>query len=578
MMASLGRTVLARQRMARMWALGDRSSPQSKTPGLVVTEDDFDVDYAPFNVSSDGGIPRTIQLESRAPFAPWESEENGPTLSASIGHVLPPSLDEADAGEVASKGEIISISWQSLNHDEELLDPQLKPHVVILSDALQLANRPGQLVKAIHVIKNRFPGSLLWTPGISGPDNCAVLAWFGVDLFDTTRVKQAESHGAVITWSGPRLAHENESANSHWKSAIADVRSAIADNRLRELAQSQSLNSPRLVEHLRNHDKIISESEGILSQVVSKGTALRIQSVESHNEPVILDWVDFISNRYKKPDGLDDVLILLPCSARKPYSASRSHKAFRRAINHSSAHEVIVTSPLGLVPRDLEEVWPAGHYDIPVTGDWTLDEMKRVTDMLDSLIERNNYRVIINHSGFDYKSSLPVIDTRKGNSATNHSALEILSAAVSEQIQVKKRSGEQINIANFRSVARFHHLNDDWLDDIQVRGRFPRWKILKDGEQIAMWAPERGSFSIAKACVPLIDSTDSLKRIHLKPEIKWKGDVNLVNLESYDKSIRAGEDLLVMQGSQCVGLARASAPAWEWSSTPGRLAKMHQRL
>ena len=34
---------------------------------------------------------------------------------------------------------------------------------------------------------------------------------------------------------------------------------------------------------------------------------------------------------------------------------------------------------LGLVPRDLEEVWPAGHYDIPVTGDWTLDERKRVT-------------------------------------------------------------------------------------------------------------------------------------------------------------------------------------------------------
>ena len=179
---------------------------------------------------------------------------------------------------------------------------------------------------------------------------------------------------------------------------------------------------------------------------------------------------------------------------------------------------------------------------------------------------------------FDYESSLPLIDTRKGNSATNHTSLENLTEAVSEQIQVKKRSGEQINIANFRSVARFHHLNDDWLDGIQVRGRFPRWKILKDGEQIAMWAPERGSFSIAKACVSLIDSTDSLKRIHLKPEIKWKGDVNLVNLESYDKSIRAGEDLLVMQGSQCVGLARASAPAWEWSSTPGRLAKMHQRL
>ena len=105
--------------------------------------------WHPFSISSDGGLPRIVNLNSRAPFAPWESEDNGPKLSASIGHVLPPSLDEADAGEVASKGDMISVSWQSLNHDGELMDPELNPHVVILSDALQLANRPGKLVKAI---------------------------------------------------------------------------------------------------------------------------------------------------------------------------------------------------------------------------------------------------------------------------------------------------------------------------------------------------------------------------------------------------------------------------------------------
>ena len=145
-------------------------------------------------------------------------------------------------------------------------------------------------------------------------------------------------------------------------------------------------------------------------------------------------------------------------------------------------------------------------------------------------------------------------------------------------MRTKKRSGEQINLDNFRSVARFHHLNDEWLNKVQVRGRFPRWKILKDGEQIAMWAPERGSFSLAKSSIPIFDACNSLKRIHLKHDTAWKGDVNLVNLESYDETILAGEDILVMQGSQCIGLARASAPAWEWSMTPGRLAKMHQRL
>ena len=67
--------------------------------------------------------------------------------------------------------------------------------------------------------------------------------------------------------------------------------------------------------------------------------------------------------------------------------------------------------------------------------------------------------------------------------------------------------------------------------------------------------------------------TDSIER-----KYQVEGDVNLANLESYDSTIKAGEDILVMQGEQCVGSARASAPAWEWSGTPGRLAKMHQRL
>ena len=145
-------------------------------------------------------------------------------------------------------------------------------------------------------------------------------------------------------------------------------------------------------------------------------------------------------------------------------------------------------------------------------------------------------------------------------------------------MQSKKRSGEKINLDNFCSVSRFHHLNSEWLDGVQVRGRFPRWKILKDGEQIAMWAPERGGFSIAKLGVAILDKCNSLKRIALKENIKWKGDVNLANLESYDSTIKAGEDILVMQGEQCGGSARASAPAWEWAGTPGRLAKMHQRL
>jgi predicted RNA-binding protein len=155
--------------------------------------------------------------------------------------------------------------------------------------------------------------------------------------------------------------------------------------------------------------------------------------------------------------------------------------------------------------------------------------------------------------------------------------LERLGEVVLEHLTVKRRNGEKMNMDKFRAVANFHYLNDNWLEGCIVKGRIPRWKLFVDNEQIAMWAPERAGFSLSKASIPILDRENSLKRITLKAGIKWKGDVNLTILESYDKTIKSGEDLLVMQDAQCIGLARAQAPAWEWAGAPGRLAKMHQR-
>ncbi len=83
--------------------------------------------------------------------------------------------------------------------------------------------------------------------------------------------------------------------------------------------------------------------------------------------------------RYTPPPGIA-LSVLLPCSARKPYSKSKSHMAFQSAIRagagqkRSLLHEAIITSPLGLVPRELEAIYPAAHYDVAVTGIWSSEE------------------------------------------------------------------------------------------------------------------------------------------------------------------------------------------------------------
>ena len=587
----LGRTVIHRYMYARSWALGDRKSPLATTPCLIGLEGDCETDaqITPFNASTNNEIPQTLTLTANLPLSPPNFTENSPNYETKIGHVLPPSLDEADAGEAAGHGGLLPISWQRLNHDSSLLNLATEPSIVVLVDAPQLASQQGKLVDALVTIKHRFPGSLIWTPGIGGPDNLAVLVWFGVDIFDLSRSRQCTASNVLLTSAGPRelVSSSGEEADLesqliHWKLAINEVKARLADGTLRTLVEQQSLNSPSLVEHLRYHDKLTRKNTSIGISHVDKSTILHCNSHTSLSNPVVSKWVDFMTDEYQPPEGLDNVLMLLPCSARKPYRMSKSHRKFLDAIGHSAFHEVMVTSPLGLVPRDLEETWPASHYDIPVTGEWNLDEIERTSHMLKSLLERNNYHTVINHSSMSF--DLPGInyfETRVGKSATSREALENLRTIVTEvskQHVTRNRKHHKILLDNFASIARYKMENDLWLENVSIRGKPPFWRIELEGKQIALWSNDRRGFSLAKSSIPLISANSSLRQIHLNSQVSWKGDIFSNILESYDAGINSGDDLLVLQNGQPVGLARAVASGWEWSTTPGMLAKGHQRL
>ena len=587
----LGRTVIHRYMYARSWALGDRKSPLATTPCLIGIEGDCETDsqITPFSASTNDEIPQTLTINANLPLSPPKFEQNSPTYSTKIGHVLPPSLDEADAGEPAGNGGLLPISWQRLNHDSSLLNLATEPSVIVLVDAPQLASQQGKLVDALIAIKHRFPGALVWAPGIGGPDNIAVLAWFGVDIFDLSRSRQCAASNIILTSSGPRkpVPQSNETADLesqivHWEFAINEVKARLANGTLRTLVEQQSVNSPKLVEHLRYHDKLTRNNLDIGISHVPRETILHCNSHTSLSNPIVSKWVDFMIDDYRPPDGLDQVLLLLPCSARKPYRMSKSHRKFLDVVGHSAFHEVMVTSPLGLVPRDLEETWPASHYDIPVTGEWSLDEISRTRNMLMSLLEENNYHTVINHSSMSFDlDGINYFETRAENSATSREALEKLSRVVSKVTKehtLKNRKHHKILLDNFSSIARYKMENDIWLDDVNIRGKPPFWRIEHQGKQIALWSNDRRGFSLAKSAIPIIAANSSLKKIHLRPDISWKGDIFSSILDRYDSGIHSGDDLLVMQDNLPVGLARATASGWEWSTTPGMIAKGHQRL
>ena len=57
----------------------------------------------------------------------------------------------------------------------------------------------------------------------------------------------------------------------------------------------------------------------------------------------------------------------------------------------------VLTSPLGVVPYQLERVYPANSYDIPVTGIWSHEEKMRVLDILNTVLSHYKSKKIICH-------------------------------------------------------------------------------------------------------------------------------------------------------------------------------------
>ena len=78
--------------------------------------------------------------------------------------------------------------------------------------------------------KKQFPGALLWTPGISGPDNIALLSWFGVDLHDMARSRLAKANGLILDTRWSKKSTEGESLDyvAHFEHAINSTRAALA--------------------------------------------------------------------------------------------------------------------------------------------------------------------------------------------------------------------------------------------------------------------------------------------------------------------------------------------------------------
>lgn len=176
----------------------------------------------------------------------------------------------------------------------------------------------------------------------------------------------------------------------------------------RSFVEKSSLNNLSFISLLKILDKEHCEFTKFYSKLVQSNKIINCLGPSSYYRP---DFDYFRKNTIDtfEPEFWTKLIVLLPCSAKKPYSQSKSHQKFLKTLSKNTdfytIQEIILTSPLGAIPRQLEDLYPANSYDIPVTGEWDEEEIKIASDMLVELLNKYDKNIpIICHIDGGYKN------------------------------------------------------------------------------------------------------------------------------------------------------------------------------
>ncbi len=476
----------------------------------------------------------------------------------------------------------------------------IEADLYVLGAAKQLENHARDFVNSIIRLKESTRAdSLLYAPALATPENLSMLVYMGVDIVDETLPIIKGYQDIYLTNSGEfhldrlhefpcacDVCHCNtpqelirhpkkeraEALSRHNVSKLGEemrtIRENIRSGNIREYIERQCRARPRLTAALRLID---AESTFLEKRTpLFRPGTLYANTAESMNRVEIRRFAQRVLERYTPPDL--DTLILLPCSAKKPYSTSLSHQKFINALGkyRRYVHEVIITSPMGVVPRELELMYPAAHYDTPVTGYWDREERAWVGGCLRSYLRKNNYRNIIAHVHGAYREICEEVAGEMGldfiytaeDGVTSRASLEKLERAVSGIENVKKRSVDEVKLDLMRASADYQFgrgAGDLLVSGAVVKAPFPKFQLFS-GIQLATLIPQYGTIAL---------TVEGGQRLAAQPHYRVKiGDftphssILAPGVLDADPQIRPGDEVLV-EGEKFFGVGRALMSGWE---------------
>jgi archaeosine synthase len=253
-------------------------------------------------------------------------------------------------------------------------------------------------------------------------------------------------------------------------------------------------------------------------------------------------------------EPLGDTVVLLPCSMKKPYSNSKSHQKFRKLTR--SYQELIVTSPFGICPRELENTFPIQSYDVSTTGSWSADEIEESGRLIAKYCEGKN--IVANLAG-GYLESLEAycddfVNVCADERPTSPDSLYNLRMELKNHQRVK---GKDKTLHGLRSIARyqFGENGDKFIpDNVKTKGMYHK-RILSNGTQLALLNNDYGLFRLNLPGGEILKDLG----IHIV-NIDFNLETNTVfapGIEKADHKIIPGDEVVVVHDDTVVGVGKA---------------------
>ena len=483
-----------------------------------------------------------------------------------------------------------------------------KHDLYVIGAAALLENQARLLVDTVLKLKNNTsPDTALYAPALATPENLAVLIYLGVDLVDDTAAIIKGYQDRYLTRDGEKpidrlrefpcaceictkigtpeqlrsmAGPERARLITHHNIIKLDeelrlVRECILDGVLRDYVEKQCRSLPYLTAVLRLLDQEHTYLEE-RTPTMRKNTLIA-NTAESQNRVEVTRFAERVLSRFAPPDPSDtNTLVILPCSARKPYSNSRSHAKFIDALSgyRRQVHEIILTSPLGVVPRELETIYPAAHYDIAVTGQWGLDETAWVASCLRRYLEKHAYENIIAHVSGGFAEVCRAVEQDLGIRITysvingrsplaDDSLARMREAVVSgvslqpakSRAELKSRN-KIFRLRTVRAIADYQFgsgVGEQLIPDhAQIKSSRSGYWIFVDGVRIAS-SSGYGTISLTLAGAALMPP--DIYRVRIDDFLP-KGSVLAPGVIEADPQIRQMDEVIV-QGSMAIGVGRA---------------------